>query len=80
MRSRPTSSIKSSLANSAGRATSYAKLHYAWESNSVANWQNDPLAPYNIPALASGNSAIFMAYDNPNYNVHMLMGSLAFKW
>ena len=24
-----------------------AKLHYAWESNSVANWQNDPLAPFN---------------------------------
>ena len=57
-----------------------AKLHYAWERNAVVNWQNDPLAPYNVPALASGNSAIFMAYDNPNYNVHMLMGSLAFKW
>ena len=57
-----------------------AKLHYAWESNAVVNWQNDPLAPYNVPALASGNSAIFMAYDNPNYNVHMLMASLAFKW
>ena len=53
-----------------------AKLHYAWESNSVANWQNDPLAPYNVPALASGTSAIFMAYDNPNYNVQMLMASL----
>ena len=57
-----------------------AKLHYAWESNSVANWQNDPLAPYNSPALASGAAAIFMAYDNPNYNVHMLMASLGFKW
>jgi MtrB/PioB family decaheme-associated outer membrane protein len=57
-----------------------AKLHYTWERNSVSNWQNDPLAPYNVPALANGNSAIFMAYDNPNYNVHMLMASLAFKW
>ena len=57
-----------------------AKLHYAWESNSVANWQNDPLAPYNNPALASGTSAIFMAYDNPNYNVQQLMASLGFKW
>jgi len=57
-----------------------AKLHYAWERNSVANWQDDLLAPYNVPALASGASAIFMAYDNPNYNVHMLMASLAFKW
>jgi len=57
-----------------------AKLHYAWESNSVANWQSDPLAPYNTPALGSGTYAVFMAYDNPNYNVHMLMGSVNFKW
>jgi MtrB/PioB family decaheme-associated outer membrane protein len=57
-----------------------AKLHYAWETNSVSNWQNDPLAPYNVPALASGTSAIFMAYDNPNYNVQMLIASLDFKW
>jgi MtrB/PioB family decaheme-associated outer membrane protein len=57
-----------------------AKLHYTWESNSVSNWQNDPLAPYNVPALASGTSALFMAYDNPNYNVQMLSASLAFKW
>ena len=57
-----------------------AKLHYTWESNSVSNWQNDPLAPYNVPALASGTSALFMAYDNPNYNVQMLSASVAFKW
>ena len=57
-----------------------AKLHYVWESNSVSNWQDDPLAPYNVPALGSGTSAIFMAYDNPNYNVQMIMASLAFKW
>ena len=58
-----------------------AKLHYVWENNSVANWQNDPLAPYNTtPLLAGGTSALFMAYDNPNYNVQMLLASLQFKW
>ena len=63
-----------------------AKLHYAWESNSVANWQNDPLAPYNNPALSTGTFGVgsgyslFMAYDNPNYNVQMLSGSIGFKW
>ena len=56
-----------------------AKLHYLWESNSVSNWQNDPLAPYD-PTLASGTYALFMALDNPNYNVQMLMASLEFKW
>lgn len=56
-----------------------AKLHYAWESNSVSNWANDPLAPYD-PTLASGTYALFLASDNPNYNVQMLYASLEFKW
>ncbi len=56
-----------------------AKLHYAWESNSVSNWANDPLAPYD-PTFASGSYALFMALDNPNYNVQMLLASLEFKW
>ena len=54
-----------------------AKLHYAWESNSVANWANDPLAPYS-PTVST--AAIWLAGDNPNYNVHMLYASLLFKW
>jgi hypothetical protein len=53
-----------------------AKLHYAWERNSVSNWANDPVAPFNTWA----GSALFMSYDNPNYNVHMLMASLAYTW
>jgi MtrB/PioB family decaheme-associated outer membrane protein len=56
-----------------------AKLHYAWERNSVSNWSNDPLDPNGL-IVASGPNAIWMAYDNPNYNVHMLMASLAFTW
>jgi MtrB/PioB family decaheme-associated outer membrane protein len=56
-----------------------AKLHYAWEYNSMTNWQNDTVAVYNA-AFANGANAIFMAFDNPNYNVHMVMLSLEFKW
>jgi MtrB/PioB family decaheme-associated outer membrane protein len=56
-----------------------AKVHYAWERNAVTNWQIDTVAPYD-PGFASGANAIFMAWDNPNYNVHMLMGSLSFLW
>jgi MtrB/PioB family decaheme-associated outer membrane protein len=54
-----------------------AKLRYAWERNSVNNWQQDPLTPF-------GNTGepqvVYLAYDNPNYNVHMLAASLAFTW
>jgi MtrB/PioB family decaheme-associated outer membrane protein len=56
-----------------------AKLHYAWERNAVTDWQIDTVAPYNA-LFATGANAIFMAYDNPNYNVHMLMASLQFAW
>jgi MtrB/PioB family decaheme-associated outer membrane protein len=54
-----------------------AKLHYAWEHNSVNNWSNDLLAPSS--PFVSANS-IWMGYNNPNYNVHLLMASLAFTW
>jgi hypothetical protein len=55
-----------------------AKLRYTWERNSVANWQNDPLAPFtDIPALTS---AIWLAYNNPNYNVQMMAASLIAGW
>ena len=55
------------------------KLHYAWEKNAISNWANDPVAPYD-PTFASGSYALWMALDNPNYNVQMLMASLEFKW
>jgi len=54
-----------------------AKLHYAWERNSDSNWANDPLAPFNT---ISGTGVLWMAWNNPNYNVHMIMASLAFGW
>jgi len=70
---------KDTLAKLGWKGEVKAKLHYAWERNSVSNWQNDSVAVYNA-AFANGANAIFMAYDNPNYNVHMLMASLAFTW
>jgi len=55
-----------------------ARLRYTWESNNVSNWQNDPLAPFtNITGMTN---AIWMAYDNPNYNVQMLSASLIARW
>jgi MtrB/PioB family decaheme-associated outer membrane protein len=60
-----------------------AKLRYAWERNSVDNWQNDMMQTYMYTATAPGNAYGYwdwMAYDNPNYNVHMLSAALIFKW
>ncbi len=58
-----------------------AKLRYVWERNSVDNWAQDPLLPY-TPGLGTGTSAnaIWLASDNPNYNVHLLAGSLSYAW
>ncbi|MGA7325785.1 MAG: MtrB/PioB family decaheme-associated outer membrane protein [Rhodomicrobium sp.] len=53
------------------------KLRYAWERNAVANWQNDSLAPF-TSTVAAG--ALWMAYDNPNYNVQAISASLIVKW
>jgi hypothetical protein len=53
-----------------------AKLRYTWERNAVNNWQNDPLAPF-TPILPT---SIWLAYDNPNYNVQMIAASLIATW
>ena len=60
-----------------------AKLRYAWERNSVDNWQNDLVQTYMYTATAPGNGyglLTWLAYDNPNYDVHMVSASLSFKW
>jgi hypothetical protein len=73
-----------------------ATLRYAWEINQVANWQNDLVAPYLGPAIGSPAAGfcgagvaggangcgymVWTAWNNPNYNVQLLSGSLAFKW
>jgi hypothetical protein len=56
-----------------------AKLHYVWERNAVDNWANDPLTPYTTisnTALAG----LYLGWNNPNYNVQMLMASLVASW
>jgi MtrB/PioB family decaheme-associated outer membrane protein len=58
-----------------------AKLRYAWERNSVANWEIDALQSYMYsPALTAVGYMTWMAQDNPNYNVHLFGASLAWQW
>ena len=54
-----------------------ARLRYTWERNSVSNWQNDPIVPFSASQSAT---ELFMAWDNPNYNVHLLTASLIASW
>jgi MtrB/PioB family decaheme-associated outer membrane protein len=57
-----------------------AKLRYAWERNSVANWQNDVMQTYLYSIATTNSRMIWLAYDDPNYNVQMVTASLTFKW
>jgi len=64
--------------NTGSKVKLKAKLHYAWERNAEDNWANDPLTPYtNMPSLTN---RLWLSWYNPNYNVHMLMGSLIAAW
>jgi MtrB/PioB family decaheme-associated outer membrane protein len=58
----------------------YAKLLYAWERNSMGNWQIDIMNNYMIQVSSSTGYMTWMAFDNPNYNVHMLAGAIGFSW
>jgi len=57
-----------------------ARLRYAWERNSVQNWQNDVMQTYMFSVTNVAGYMTWMAWDNPNYNVHMLGASIAFTW
>jgi MtrB/PioB family decaheme-associated outer membrane protein len=56
-----------------------AKFHYVWERNAVDNWANDPLTPYTTISNTAV-SGLFLGWNNPNYNVQMLMASLVASW
>jgi MtrB/PioB family decaheme-associated outer membrane protein len=58
----------------------YLKLRYAWERNGVTNWQNDLMQTYMYSVSSSTGYMTWLAFDNPNYNVHLLAASLAFNW
>jgi hypothetical protein len=57
-----------------------AKLRYAWERNSVMNWQNDEMSPYMFSVSANTGYMTWMAYDNPNYNSQMIAASIVAGW
>ncbi len=59
------------------------KLRYAWERNSVTDWNNDTMQPYMYTALMNQPQAAYVqwaASNNPNYNVHLLGGTVSFAW
>jgi MtrB/PioB family decaheme-associated outer membrane protein len=58
----------------------YAKLLYAWERNSMGNWQTDIMTTYMFNVSNTTGYMTWMAFDNPNYNVHMIAGSIGFAW
>jgi hypothetical protein len=58
----------------------YAKLRYVWEKNSVSNFDQDIMAAYMNPLINNTGFMTWMAYDNPNYNVHLFGASLGVRW
>ncbi len=58
------------------------RLRYAWERNSVTNWNNDTMQTYMFQTLNQVQTAYYqtLAGNNPNYNVHMLGGTVAWAW
>jgi MtrB/PioB family decaheme-associated outer membrane protein len=58
----------------------YAKLRYVWERNSVNNFDQDIMQAYMNPLISNTGFMTWMAFDNPNYNVHLLGASLGLRW
>ena len=60
----------------------FFRLRYAWERNSVTNWNNDTMQPYMYQILNQSQVAYYqaLAFNNPNYNVHMIGGTVAWAW
>jgi MtrB/PioB family decaheme-associated outer membrane protein len=56
------------------------RLRYAWENNSVENWQTDVMQTYMYAVTNSTGYMAWMAWNNPNYNVHRIGASIAFTW
>ena len=58
----------------------FAKLRYVWERNSVNNYDQDIMQAYMNPLISNTGFMTWMAYDNPNYNVHLIGASLGMRW
>jgi len=55
---------------------------YAWERNSVNDWQINDMQPYMFlpPFTNSTQNMVWLAGNNPNYNVHLLGAALVLRW
>ena len=62
------------------KGTAYAKLRYVWERNSVDNFDQDIMQAYMNSIVSGTGFMTWMAYDNPNYNAHLIGASLGVKW
>ena len=58
----------------------FAKLRYVWERNSVNNFDQDIMQAYMNPLINNTGFMTWMAFDNPNYNAHLMGASLGVKW
>jgi Putative outer membrane beta-barrel porin, MtrB/PioB len=57
-----------------------ARLRYAWENNRVANWQTDVMQTYMYSITSNAGYMTWLAWNNPNFNVHRIGASLSFAW
>ncbi len=76
--------VNSTFANQLQLKDMVFKLHWAYEKNSVTNWQLDSASPYLYSVLNSSTTAmrdmIFLAGDNPNYTAQLISLSAVIKW
>ena len=67
------------------RGEALVKGRYAFERNSVDDWQINDMQPYMfVSPFSSGvggtQNMVWLAGNNPNYNVHLLGAALVLKW
>jgi hypothetical protein len=61
------------------------KARYAFERNHVDDWMINDMQPYMfISPFSNGvggtQNMVWLAGNNPNYNVHLLGAALALRW
>lgn len=62
------------------KGEAYAKLRYLWERSAVSDWA---AVNQNYAVLISpnaGQKSIFLGWNNPNYEVHLIAASFGIKW
>jgi len=71
---------KSSVRSMGFNGEAYVKLRYVWERNSVNNYDQDIMQAYMNPLITNTGFMTWMAYNNPNYNAHLVGASLGLRW